>query len=378
MTENDNYINSQQEEEEFGIDIMKYVYKLWHARKLLLKVGGIATILGVIIALTTPKEYTVNVTLAPELGNSRRSSSLSSIASMLGVGSMGMGAEADAINVTLYPDVVASTPFIIDLLDTQINTLNEEEQDTILIEYLKNQRGTLVGTIMSLPGKAIGEIMSLFKDEEDEKGPKTINPFHLTKAEDRSVKSLRRLITANVDKKTGVTSISVTMQDPMVAAIVTDTLLTKLKEHIISYRISKAKEDCIYYEKLYEESKANYKKAQEDYARFTDANKNIILRSVQIEGERLQNEMNLAYNIYNQMASQLQMGRAKIQEAKPMFAIIEPASIPIIPSGTSRKMILIGIVFLAVAGAAAWILFGQDLWNNLRQGLSEKKEEIVE
>ena len=164
----------------------------------------------------------------------------------------------------------------------------------------------------------------------------------------------------------------------MVAAIVTDTLLTKLKEHIISYRISKAKEDCIYYEKLYEESKANYKKAQEDYARFTDANKNIILRSVQIEGERLQNEMNLAYNIYNQMASQLQMGRAKIQEAKPMFAIIEPASIPIIPSGTSRKMILIGIVFLAVAGAAAWILFGQDLWNNLRQGLSEKKEEIVE
>ena len=88
--------------------------------------------------------------------------------------------------------------------------------------------------------------------------------------------------------------------------------------------------------------------------------------------------MNLAYNIYNQMASQLQMGRAKIQEAKPMFAIIEPASIPIIPSGTSRKMILIGIVFLAVAGAAAWILFGQDLWNNLRQGLSEKKEEIVE
>lgn len=378
MTEDKNYTNPLQEEEEKEIDLMEYARKLWAARKLLIKVAGIAAIVGVVIALTTPKQYTVNVTLAPELGNSRRSSSLSSIASMLGVGNMSMGSEADAINVTLYPDVVASTPFIIDLLDTPVKTLDEEEPDTTLVEYLKTNKSTLIGTVMSLPGRAIGGIISLFKDAEEEEGPKAINPFHLTKAENISVKSLRKMITANVDKKTGVTSISVTMQDPMVAAIVTDTLLTKLKEHIISYRISKAQEDCIYYEKLYEESKANFEKAQEEYAKFTDANKNIILRSVQIEGERLQNEMNLAYNLYNQMASQLQMGRAKIQEAKPMFAVVEPATVPLLPSGTSRKMILIGIVFLAVAGAAAWILFGQDLWNNLRQGLSEKKEEIVE
>ena len=88
--------------------------------------------------------------------------------------------------------------------------------------------------------------------------------------------------------------------------------------------------------------------------------------------------MNLAYQVYSNVATQLQMARAKVQEAKPVFAIVEPATVPLQPSGTSRKMILIGIVFLAVAGAAAWILFGQDLWNNLRQGLSEKKEEIVE
>lgn len=377
MTENKNYTNLPQEEEELEIDLMEYVRKLWGARKLLLMVAGIAAIVGVVIALTTPKQYTVNVTLAPELGNSRRSSSLSSIASMLGVGNMGSGSEADAINVTLYPDVVASTPFIVDLLDTPVKTLDEETPDTTLVEYMKTNKGTLIGTVMSLPGKAIGGIMSLFKDAEEEDSIKVINPFHLTKAEDRSVKALRRMITANVDKKTGVTSISVTMQDPMVAAIVTDTLLTKLKDHIINYRISKAQEDCKYYEILYNESKAKFEKAQEEYAKFMDANKNIILKSVQIEGERLQLEMNNAYTIYNQMSSQFQMGRAKIQEAKPMFAVVEPPSVPLIPSGTSRKMILLAVVFLAVAAAAAWILFGQDLWKNLKEGLSEKKGEIV-
>lgn len=379
MTENKEYKNvpQYQEEDELEIDLMEYARKLWAARKLLFKVGGIAAIVGVIIALTTPKEYTVNVTLAPELGNSRRSSSLSSIASMLGVGGMSMGSDADALNVTLYPNVVASTPFIIDLLDTPVQTLDEEESDTTLVEYLKTNKVNLLGTIMSLPGRAIGAVFSLFKDAEEEV-EKEINPFQLTRSEARSVGKLRSLITASVDKKTGVTSVSVTMQDPLVAALVTDTVLNKLKEYIINYRISKAEEDCKYFEKLYDESKENYHKAQQAYAEYLDANKNIVLRSVQIEGERLQNEMNLAFSIYNQMAGQLQLGRTKVQEAKPVFAIVEPASVPLLPSGTSRKMILISIVFLAVAGAAAWILFGQDLWTNLKEGLNEKQEENKE
>ena len=374
MVENNHYTSNSQEEDEMEIDLMEYARKLWYARNFLFKVAGIAAIIGIIIAFTTPRQYTVNVKLAPELGNSRRSSSLSSIASMLGVGGMNMGGETDALNVTLYPDVVASTPFIIDLLDTPIQTLNEEEADTTLVEYLKTNKKTLFGTIMSLPGQAIGAVVSLFKDKEEVDSIKVINPFHLTRAEDISVKRLRSLITANVDKKTGVTSLSVTMQDPLVAAIVTDTLLSKLKEHIINYRISKAEEDCNYYEKLYNESKDKYYEAQKAYANYLDANKNIILRSVQIEGERLQNEMNLAYNVYNQMAGQLQMGRAKVQEAKPMFTVVEPATVPLLPSGTGRKMILLGIVFLAVAGASAWILFGQSLWENIKKELSEQKE----
>jgi len=377
MDEEKRLNNPPLNEEEVEIDLMEYARKLWKARKLLLKVAGIATIVGLVVAFTTPKEYTVNVSLAPELGNSRRSSSLSSIASMLGVGGMSMSGETDALNVTLYPNVVSSTPFIIDLLDTPVQTLDEEEPDTTLVEYLKTNKANMLGTIMALPGKAIGAVISLFKEKEEVE-KKAINPFQLTWGEARSVGKLRSLITASVDKKTGVTSISVTMQDPLVAALVTDTVLNKLKEHIIDYRISKAEEDCRYYEKLYNESQDNYYKAQKAYAEYLDANKNIILRSVQIEGERLQNEMNLAYNVYNQMAGQLQMGRAKVQEAKPMFTVIEPASVPIFPSGTSRKMILIGIVFLAIAAASAWILFGQDYWNVLKKGLSGNQSVNIE
>lgn len=378
MTENKNYTNPPLEEEEMEIDLMEYARKLWKVRKLLLKVAGIAVIVGVIIALTTPKQYTVSVTLAPESSKSG-GSGLSGIASMLGVGGLNMGNDADALNVTLYPDIVSSTPFILDLMDTPVSTIDEEEPDTTLVGYLTEYTSSsLIGTIVSLPFKAIGGIMSLFDDEEKEEGNGQINPFQLTKEQARTVEGLRRQIVANVDKKTGVTTVSVTMQDPMVAAIMTDTVVVKLKEHITKYRVSKAEEDCQYWEQLNEQRKNEYYQKQKKYAEYVDANKNVILQSVRIEQERLQNEMNLAYQVYSNVATQLQMAKAKVQEAKPVFAIVEPASVPLQPSGTSRKMILIGIVFMAVAGAAAWILFGQDLWNNLKQGLSENKSETKE
>lgn len=379
MTDNKNYMPPVQEQEEMEIDLMEYARKLWAARILLLKVAGIAVIAGIIIALTTPKQYTASVTLAPEMSKGG-GGNLSSIASMLGVGGMNMSNDADALNVMLYPNIVSSTPFILDLMDTRVRTMDEEQPDTTLVGYLEEYTSnSLIGTVTSLPFKAISGILSLFKSEEEEKeGSNDKSGFQLTKKEFETVKGLRQKIIANVDKKTGVTTVSVTMQDPLVAAIMTDTVVVKLKEHITRYRVAKAKDDCNYWEKLHDQRQDEYYKKQKDHAEYADANKNVVLESVRIEQARLQNEANLAYQVYSNVANQLQMARAKVQEAKPVFAIVEPATVPLLPSGTSRKMILIGIVFLAVAATAAWILFGQDLWNNLKKELSEQKDKTIE
>ena len=377
MTENKEYQNvpQYQEEEEMEIDLMEYARKLWAARKLLLKVAGIAVIVGVVIALTTPKQYTASVTLAPEASKGG-GGGLSGIASMLGVGGMNMGSDADALNIQLYPNIVASTPFILDLMDTPVKTIDEEQPDTTLVGYLKEYTSSsLMGTVMSLPFKAIGGVMSLFKSEEKKDGKEAINPFHLTAEQARTVEGLKGMIAANVDKKTGVTTVTVTMQDPLVAAIITDTVVVKLKEHITKYRVSKAEDDCKYWEQLNEQRKNEYYAKQKVYAEYVDANQNVILQSVRIEQERLQNDMNLAYQVYSNVATQLQMAKAKVQEAKPVFAVVEPASVPLQPSGTSRKMILVGTVFLFVAAAAAWVLFGVELWKKVKEGLSENKEE---
>jgi len=153
----------------------------------------------------------------------------------------------------------------------------------------------------------------------------------------------------------------------------TDTVIVKIKEHITRYRISKAEADCKYWEQLHHTRQEEYHAKQHAYANYVDANKNIILQSVRIEQVRLQNEMNLAYQVYSNVATQLQMARAKVQESKPVFAIVEPASVPLTSSGRGRKTIFLGVIFLSIIGTAVWVLFWQDLWNNITTFIKKEK-----
>ena len=149
MAEDKNYTNNTErprEDEELEIDLMEYVRKLWAARKMLLKVAGIGAIVGVIIALSIPKQYTVEVTLSPESGKSG-GGSLSGMAAMLGIGGMSLGSEADALNVSLFPDIVASTPFILELFNAHVTTL-DGEVDTTFVAYLDEQKAPWWGAVM--------------------------------------------------------------------------------------------------------------------------------------------------------------------------------------------------------------------------------------
>jgi len=365
MTENKNYQNPEVQEpgnDEQEIDWMDILRRIYAIRKTLYKAAGVGVVLGIIIALSIPKQYTVTVTLSPEMGGDK-ASGLASLASSF-LGGTATNSNNDALNVTLAPDIVASTPFVLDLFDTHVQTL-DGKLDTTLIIYLNEQKQPWWGYIKAAPSLAIGAIKSLLTEETDTTAE--LNPFQLTEKEYQKVEGLRKAITAEVDKKTAMTTVTVTLQDPKVTAIVADSVVAKLQQYIIDYRIKKAKEDCAYLEELYKERQQEYYEAQSKYAHYFDTNRNIAFQSVRAEQERLQNDMNLAYQVYSQVAQQLQVARAKIQEEKPVFAVVEPATIPLLPSGTSRKTILLGIVFLAICGTGMWKLLGIPFWKQIKE-----------
>ena len=348
-----------QQSEEQEIDLIELAQKVWASRKLIFKACGIAALVGLVVAFSIPKEYSTSVTLAPESGGKSGGGSMGALAAMAGI-NLGSSSGEDALSPDLYPDIVSSTPFLIELFDVKVKD-QKGKIDTTLYAYLKdNQRGPWWGAVMSAPFKALGWTLSLFKDKPDE-GEAKLDPFQLTPEESGIAMALSNRISIAADKKTGVTTLSVTMQDPLISASLTDTVMHCLQNYITNYRTNKARHDLAFTEKLYGEAKANYSDAQKKYANFVDANQNIILLSYRAEQERLQNEMNLAYQVYTQVSQQLQMSRAKVQEITPVYTVVQPATVPLRPAKPNKIMILIGFVFLAGVGCVGWILFVKDL-----------------
>lgn len=367
MTENKNYQNpdvQEPENDELEIDWMDILRRIIAIRKTLYKAAGVGVVLGIIIALSIPKQYTVKVTLSPEMGGDSKGGGLASLASSFLGG--GTTSSSDALNVTLAPDIVASTPFILELFNTRVQTL-DGKLDTTLVTYLDEQKTPWWGYIKAAPGLAIGAIKSLFTEKTDTTA--ILNPFQLTEREATKVKGLRQSILAEVDKKTAMTTITVTLQDPKVTAIVADSVVAKLQQYIIDYRIKKAKEDCAYLEELYHERQQEYYDAQSKYAHYFDTNRNIAFQSIRAEQERLQNDMSLAYQVYSQVAQQLQVARAKIQEEKPVFAVVEPATVPLQPSGTSRLVILIGVIIFSICATGTWKICLGTFYNQIKKDL---------
>lgn len=353
---------TQEDIQEQEIDLLELGRKLWSERKLILKSCGWAALIGIVVGFSIPKEYTTEVTLAPEAaaGGNSMSGGLSALAGLAGINIGGMQG-TDALSPTIYPDIVKSIPFSVEMFDVKVNDI-KGELNTTLYDYLKeHQKRAWWSHVLGAPFKAVGWIVKSVKGEEMKDTTSVVDPFRLTHEQSGIIGELGRRIEIDEDKKTSLIKISVTMQDPLISATVTNTVMEKLQDYITNYRTNKARVDLEYTQKLYEESKENYHKAQQEYASYMDRNQNISMKSVQAHQDRLKNEMQLAYSVYNQTAQQLQVAKAKVQEDTPVYTVVETATVPLRASKPSKPLILIGFVFLAGLGASGWILFGRDM-----------------
>lgn len=351
--------------DEKEIDLLELAAKLWAQRKKLIIWSVCGAVIGLIVAFSIPKEYTTSVKLAPEANDSKVSSGgLGALASMAGLGSASSG--TDAVYPQLYPDVVSSVPFVTSLFDVVV-PLNEDGGDMTVRQYMEDEiRAPWWSVITGAPFKLIGLLRG--GDEEDEEG-KPLDNFKLSINENKLVEAINKRVTASVDQKTSVVTISVNMQDPLVSAVLADTVVSRLQEYVTAYRTNKARKDLEYAETLNEEAKADYYKAQQKYAEYLDRNQGLAFQSAKITSDRLENETSLAFNLYNQTAQQVQKAKAKVQETTPVYAIITPSTVPVKPTSPRKPLILVGFTFLAFVVCAAWILFGQPL-------LQQQKEKI--
>ena len=303
-----------------------------------------SAILGLAVSFGTPKEYKASVMLAPEstTGNSL-TSNISSIASMVGM-DMDFGSSSDAIYPELYPDLIGSNDFIVSLFPVEVTT-KDGSVTTDYYDYLLNHTKKAWYTF---PARLLHDIVAKLKtDDVPFTGDSTkVNPFHLSKMQYNIAHKIGKSINCTVDKKTSVITIEVTDQDPVISAVMADSIKNRLQAFITQYRTQKARNDLAYMEKLFMESKEEYVTARQQYAAYSDANQDLILQTYRAKQEDLENEMQLKYNAYTQMYEQLQISKAKVQESTPAFTVVQSASVPLKHINKSKLMVMTIFMFL--------------------------------
>ena len=217
-------------DEEIEIDLMDILRKVIGIRKKIYKAAGIGLIIGVIVAISIPKQYTVEVTLSPEMGNDKSGGLSGLAASFLGSG-VSMGDGTDALNASLSADIVSSTPFLLELSNIKVPVLGNGEIS--LNSYLNEESSPWWNYVIGFPSMVISGVKSLFTENEDESissDKASLGTIELSQKESQKIELLKRKIAASVDKKTSMTTVSVTLQHPKVAAVVADSVVKKLQD----------------------------------------------------------------------------------------------------------------------------------------------------
>ena len=359
--EEKNILNENRDE---VIDLTTLLVKLWKKRKFIITVSLCGAVFGLMVAFSLPKIYEAKVTFAPET-EQKLGSGVSSIASMMGVS---LDNSIDAISVDMFPDVIASTPFVYELFDLEVETQDGSVKTTLLDYMVNHQKRAWWSHVFGAPGKFVKWLKDL-GSKDDGNAEDVEKELVMTNLPDKARRVVRYFdsnLTIKLDKKTGKTELSLRMQDPLVVATVLDEVVENLKIYMSDYRPSKDRQDVENLMKICEERKADYYAAQKAYADFADANKNLVKLNAQAEQLKLQQEMQLAYQVYSQIATQLEGARIKEQQAKPVFVILEPVSIPLYKVAPSKAKLLLLFTFLAGCIAVAWILFGKEYFEKFK------------
>lgn len=336
------------------IDLTKIVGLLFKHKMVYCKILPIIFVLSCIYIFSLPRYYRSEVKLAPEWNDpsGSMSGSLSSLASSFGVNIGGKIATVDAFSPELYPDIINSSTFVVKLFPEKITTLNKNVSCNYYT-YIKDKQKQPWWL------KIFASIKGAFKKEKKNDsfdGNGKVNTFFLTKTQDNVVNAIIGNIKCSVDKKTSVISITVKDQDPYVSAQIANVVKNRLQQFITDYRTSKARKDLDYTKNIYSEAKRNYEKARQLYASYSDANQELMLESYKSKVEDLENDMQLKYNIYSMLTTQLQQAVAKVQERTPAFTELNSASVPQKPAGPKRVIFVLAMLFVSFIAVSAYII----------------------
>lgn len=371
--------NNPQEDE---IDLIALAKTAYSGRRTIITITLIFMVIGLFIALFSPKEYEAKMLMITQSSSGQSNSGLSSLAALAGV-NLNANSTGGGLNAAIYPLMIQSIPFQKELMHEKLNFNGYKEKISLYDYYTdpKYKKFNAVNFVkeytLGLPNKIIGipnRIIRALRGKADTINRKNpietdINLIQLSGEERVLIGILSSAVSLSFEKD-GTIAITAIMPEAKAAAQLGMKAQDLLQEEIIKFNIAQANEQLAFVQERYNEKKKEFEEAQTQLAMFHDKNKNITTAIAKTEVDRLQNEYQLVFSVYTELAKQLENSKIQLKKETPIFSIIEPISIPVEYSKPNRKQIIIIWIFLGVIIGIGWV-FGKAYLRDIRKRWNE-------
>lgn len=366
-------------EEEGGIDIMALLRGLWDGRKTIFICLGIFIVLGLVAALSMKRTYSVTTVMVPQMGDAK--SGLGGLAALAGF-DMGAASNNGELSPLIYPQIVSSVPFRLEMMHTP---LHYQKCDTLISMFdyakAKYEKPSVFSYVMKytigLPGVILGSLSSKPKEVTlpggngtDDGTPK---PVVVSMDEYNMLQGMGQVISLDVDKKEGYITMHVNGSEPVQTAELALKAQQLLQDEVTRFRTEKSQSELEYIQARYDEAKAEAERYQMALAGSRDRMQNVVTTSSTVGKERLQSKFNVANTVYLEMAKQLEQAKMKVKKDTPAFSIIEPVTLPMKPSNSRAKTLIIWVFLGVVVGCGIVLVKGY--WPKLKEKFQKPETE---
>jgi len=351
-------------EDEQIIDIIGILKDLWNHRRFIFIVTAVCLLIGIFYYFGSERVYYSEAKLLPESSN--ESSQLGQIfqqaENIFGIQRRG---EEEDIGVAMYPFIVESIPFQIELMQEEIYFSDLNQRITIFEYFTEHYKPSVVSRFydflwnitLGLPNTVMSIINSIGNGGDD--AIETIDfslfsDFNQPTSLPSNIRSVANTVTGYItiqrEPQSGFINVGVSLPDRVASTEMVIAVKNLLQNYVIDYRTEKALNNLLFIEEQYEEAKRNFEMLQDSLAKFEDQNINPARQSLVIQQERLQFEVEMAFALYSNIGRRYQEAKITVQEETPVFRVHEPATIPTRPSDPKIEVILIGSLFVGIFG----------------------------
>lgn len=350
------------------IELKDLIVQLWKNRKFILMVTGIFFLLGILIAFTSPVEYTAQSVILPQSAKQSSMGNLGNLASIVGV-NMGTAVMTEgSISTAIYPQILNSLPFVREIMETPIVVEKSNGKAITLYEYYSEKEYRKVNILAVIKKYTIGlprTLISAFRRPKNKQQEVSVNTIitpdslgivKITQQEQSVYNAIKGSIQYEYNAKEGVIKLGYTFPEALAAAQVSEQLHKSLEKYVIDYKTEKVQENLTFVEQSYAEARKDFLQKQSNLAAFQDANRGLITATGRATETRLRSEYDIAFTVYNELAKQLEQARLSVKEEKPVLTVISPVIVPLQKSSPNIGRLLVIFSLLGFIISNVWVL----------------------